>query len=740
MGTFHNEWLNKNNLELLWAAIKLNFIHAAPCAKGSLLYWDQLSETTSPKQPATLNVATSEVAKRVLGIENGLPKWRVLNAKFTLGYSNTIPQLTINVYGQATTITLPLADPTRAGLVGVGAQTFAGIKTFQDGIILGSKGSKKPLKAYNSNSAGDGTVRHILGYDTNTDDFLVGYEIPEDGGKTRIFGNSIEFMHGPTKKVGMVYSQAGVLSVINNIESTGGGVSAVGIGDLAATSGGGSFGTVTSIKLGSNESLYEPDQFGVIQIPDYFTKDEVNTTFAAKSEILPLISTGTSESNPLTNKSYVDTQVSTSTATFRGTSAPNLTEAQFLSWVNSRPNFDLNDYVFWNTKDSLGNVVFKRYKYNGASWEFEYDLNNSSFDSSQWGAINSGITETLRKRIYSGSLNNGDLVYYKNLGGSNISPVTLGISSGSKFLSNKTGLPTWEAFSTPVLEWAAQDNISKGPKLRVKVQEIYSGWKDIPVASNSTSGVVNMDAQTFKGLKTFTDGLVLGQQKPLKTTNYNNTTTYDVITQAEGNVLKFGHGTSQAGFNTQLYGKDLLIYTNLGHRATFTNSGLSVLGGVSASGIDSLSVSGTGGSGSVIGVKLGKGDVYESDQFGVVSLPAYPDVSGFVTQTVADGKYQLLSNKSSSITSDSYSEIKYPSVKAVWNFSNIQHAKSGEQPSDPTDIHVVSIGANKLYLKFNAASQGTFHIEVADAVSGGNRQQFTFGTVSEADINSICVL
>lgn len=102
------------------------------------------------------------------------------------------------------------------------------------------------------------------------------------------------------------------------------------------------------------------------------------------------ISSAASSSNKLIDKNYVDSSIATASATFRGTSAPGLTQAQFLSWANSLTH-DKNDYVFWNTK-SGDNVVYKRYKYDGAAWVYEYDLNNSSFTASQWAAINSGVT------------------------------------------------------------------------------------------------------------------------------------------------------------------------------------------------------------------------------------------------------------------------------------------------------------------------------------------------------------
>lgn len=111
-----------------------------------------------------------------------------------------------------------------------------------------------------------------------------------------------------------------------------------------------------------------------------------------------MIPSQASASNQLADKAFVNSSIATSTATFRGTSAAGLTEAQFLTWANGLTH-DENDYVYWNTVDSVGNVVFKRYKYSGNSWVYEYALNNSSFTANEWAAIQSGITSDLVTKL-----------------------------------------------------------------------------------------------------------------------------------------------------------------------------------------------------------------------------------------------------------------------------------------------------------------------------------------------------
>lgn len=115
------------------------------------------------------------------------------------------------------------------------------------------------------------------------------------------------------------------------------------------------------------------------------------------TEIIDYLPNDVSKENKLTTKDFVNSSVSTNTANFLGT-FNTLEEIQSLTDVTN------NDYAFWKTTDTLGNVVFKRYKYSVDEqlWKFEYDLNNSSFTAKQWEAINSGITAELVAKIEQG--------------------------------------------------------------------------------------------------------------------------------------------------------------------------------------------------------------------------------------------------------------------------------------------------------------------------------------------------
>ena len=100
-----------------------------------------------------------------------------------------------------------------------------------------------------------------------------------------------------------------------------------------------------------------------------------------------------SSTNQLADKDFVNSSIATNTANFIGT----FTDIEELK----RQPATNNDYAFWLTTDSAGNILFKRYKYIAStnSWVFEYDLNNSSFTSEQWLAIQSGITPVLVAKL-----------------------------------------------------------------------------------------------------------------------------------------------------------------------------------------------------------------------------------------------------------------------------------------------------------------------------------------------------
>ena len=145
---------------------------------------------------------------------------------------------------------------------------------------------------------------------------------------------------------------------------------------------------------------------------------QIGTNQTDISTINDKIPSQASSSNQLADKDFVNSSISTSTATFRGTyNSLQELEAQ---------TADDNDYGFVISTDAAGNTVYSRYKYNGTAWVFEYDLNNSSFTSTQWAAINSSITSALVTQI---STNQSDIANLQQ---------TMVTASSTNTFTNKT--------------------------------------------------------------------------------------------------------------------------------------------------------------------------------------------------------------------------------------------------------------------------------------------------------------
>ena len=115
----------------------------------------------------------------------------------------------------------------------------------------------------------------------------------------------------------------------------------------------------------------------LINDSSYITSTDLNKV----NKLIP--NTATAD-NQLADKNFVNSSISTATATFKGT-FDNLTELQ-------QTNADLNDYAYFKHTDDNHNIVYSRYKYSDGVWNFEYDLNTTGFTAEQWATINSGIT------------------------------------------------------------------------------------------------------------------------------------------------------------------------------------------------------------------------------------------------------------------------------------------------------------------------------------------------------------
>ena len=131
---------------------------------------------------------------------------------------------------------------------------------------------------------------------------------------------------------------------------------------------------------------------------------QIGTNQSDISDIQGLIPSQATTSNQLADKDFVNSSIATNTANFIGTFN---SVAELEAYSGTLTN---NDYAFVITTDALGNTAYDRYKYTTVttppSWQFEYELNNSSFTANQWAAINSGATTTNIGQI---ATNTGDI-------------------------------------------------------------------------------------------------------------------------------------------------------------------------------------------------------------------------------------------------------------------------------------------------------------------------------------------
>jgi hypothetical protein len=143
------------------------------------------------------------------------------------------------------------------------------------------------------------------------------------------------------------------------------------------------------------ENYYTKSQMLVVLL-QYASRDYVDDKAAVLQNAIDLIEavipSAASSSNQLADKNFVNSSISTNTATFVGT-YNSLADLQAVTGATN------NDYGFVIETDELGNEYYDRYKYNGSQWLFEYKVESTPFTAAQWAAIQSGITSNLVTKL-----------------------------------------------------------------------------------------------------------------------------------------------------------------------------------------------------------------------------------------------------------------------------------------------------------------------------------------------------
>lgn len=167
-----------------------------------------------------------------------------------------------------------------------------------------------------------------------------------------------------------------------------------------------------------------------------------------------LIPSQATSSNQLADKAFVNSSIATNTANFIGT-FNSVAELEAYSGILTN-----NDYAFVQTTDAAGNTLYDRYKYSTATtpaaWQFEYELNNSSFTAAQFAALNSGATSTNIAQISTNTSDIASLATRVSTAESNISLAQGDIATNTNNIStNTSNISTLQSAMT-----TAQSNIN----------------------------------------------------------------------------------------------------------------------------------------------------------------------------------------------------------------------------------------------------------------------------------------
>lgn len=211
------------------------------------------------------------------------------------------------------------------------------------------------------------------------------------------------------------------------------------------------------------------------------TSEEItawNQVVTDVTSIEELIPTAATDTNQLADKNFVNSSVSTNTANYISNNGQPFTSlAQLESYSGTLTN---NDYAFVVGTDAAGNTTYTRYKYNGETeqWASEYVLNNSSFTSDQWAAIQSGITSSLVTKL------------------DGLDAVS-GVNDGTNWTSITIGS------TTKAIPASGDANVIESISINGTTQTVTSKNVDLPVpTSTAVTQIVSISQSAYEQLTT----------------------------------------------------------------------------------------------------------------------------------------------------------------------------------------------------------------------------------------------
>lgn len=120
------------------------------------------------------------------------------------------------------------------------------------------------------------------------------------------------------------------------------------------------------------------------------TREAADTELQGRADALEaVVPTQATASNQLADKNFVNSSVQTLTATFRGNYD---TYIDLISATPPEGGYHNNDYAVVIDASGDGHSGTWRYKWDGAQWIAEYQINGTPLTAAQLTALNSGIT------------------------------------------------------------------------------------------------------------------------------------------------------------------------------------------------------------------------------------------------------------------------------------------------------------------------------------------------------------
>ena len=293
----------------------------------------------------------------------------------------------------------------------------------------------------------------------------------------------------------------------------------------------------------------------LINDSDFQTSEDVNSAISLHnssntahsdirqdiSSIDELIPAQASSTNKLADKNFVNSSIATNTANFIGTFN---SVAELEAYSGPVTN---NDYAFVISEDESGNTSYDRYKYNSseAEWLYEYTLNNSSFTSNQWAAINSGIT-TSKVTNYDNHLSNTD-----NPHSVTKEQVGLGNVDNTSDLSKPISTATQNALNakqdtlTTQTAYTSKGTATKVPQITTNTLGQVTGITEVDISHQDikTLNTDNTTGQTASSSEAIAGSGTINLHKVSKTGSYNdllNTPTIPTVNDSTITITQDG--------------------------------------------------------------------------------------------------------------------------------------------------------------------------------------------------------